>query len=172
MQQEEDAARKLYSEFVESFGDEPEQKAPQRSFTRGGTIQPGSSGSSAGKPSCSRPSSLSDCPVKQPMQSHLLTSCRDSLCPQAFSGLPGYCRCVFHLAGSGHKKIGKYVPSFLPPNLAAAINAQTNPHTGAAAAAAAISSRLGGVSRLSGRPVLLQQPANISDSPACRLLNV
>lgn len=107
-----------------------------------------------------------------PCRAIFLTSCRDSLCPQAFSGLPGYCRCVSHLAGSGQKKIGKYVPSFLPPNLAAAINAQTNPHTGAAAAAAAISSRLGGVSRLSGRPVLLQQPANISDSRACRLLNV
>ena len=55
VQQEEDAAKKLYSEFVESFGDEPEQKAPQRSFTRGETIQPGSSASSAGKAPCCPP---------------------------------------------------------------------------------------------------------------------
>lgn len=49
-QKEEEDARKLYDEFVESFGDEPEQKASQRSFTRGGVIQPGSSASSAGAP--------------------------------------------------------------------------------------------------------------------------
>ena len=48
-QKEEEDARKLYDEFVESFGDEPEQKATNRSFTRGGVIQPGSSASSAGK---------------------------------------------------------------------------------------------------------------------------
>ena len=48
MQKEEEDARKLYDEFVESFGDEPEQKASKKSFTRGGVIQPGSSASSAG----------------------------------------------------------------------------------------------------------------------------
>ena len=48
LQKEEEDARKLYDEFVESFGDEPEQKASKRSFTHGGVIQPGSSASSAG----------------------------------------------------------------------------------------------------------------------------
>lgn len=48
LQKEEEDARKLYDEFVESFGDEPEQKASNRSFTRGGVIQPGSSASSVG----------------------------------------------------------------------------------------------------------------------------
>ena len=69
-------------------------------------------------------------------------------------------------AGLGQKKASKYVPSFLPPNLAAAINAQTNPHTGAAAAAAAVSSRLGGVSKLSGSPVLYRQPGHLTALPA------
>ena len=47
-QREEEDAKKLYDEFVTSFGDEPEQKGSQRSFKRGGVIQPGSSASSTG----------------------------------------------------------------------------------------------------------------------------
>ena len=49
-QREEEDAKKLYDEFVTSFGDEPEQKGSQRSFKRGGVIQPGSSASGAGSP--------------------------------------------------------------------------------------------------------------------------
>ena len=48
VQREEEDAKKLYDEFVTSFGDEPEQKGSQGSFKRGGVIQPGSSASSAG----------------------------------------------------------------------------------------------------------------------------
>ena len=65
-------------------------------------------------------------------------------------------------AGLGQRKDSKCVPSFLPPNLAAAINAQNNPHTGAAAAAAAVSSRLSGVSQLSGSFVLLRKPGHLT----------
>jgi hypothetical protein len=63
-----------------------------------------------------------------------------------------------HAGPSGQKKPGKYVPSFLPPALAASMSAQSNLHSGAAAAAAAISSRLGGVSKLGRALVILQQP--------------
>ena len=70
-QKEEEDARKLYDEFVESFGDEPEQKASKRSFTRGGVIQPGTSASSAGTfslvPSCSCASHVSN---QQHMHEH------------------------------------------------------------------------------------------------------
>ena len=81
-------------------------------------------------------------------------------------------------AGLGQKKPAKYVPSFLPPALAAAMNAQSNPHTGAAAAAAAISSRLSGVSVLGSMPVLsssldtLTVQSAVWQLPACACVPV
>ena len=50
------------------------------------------------------------------------------------------------------------------------MNAQSNPHTGAAAAAAAISSRLGGVSKLGRALVILQQPEHCG-ALVCGLLS-
>lgn len=91
LQKEEEAASKLYAEFVESFGDEPEQKASQRSFTRGGIIQPGSSASGAGVCKPPQMKAIMFLPCPQPMQSAgcitLVSAMQDHLAKRSLANM-------------------------------------------------------------------------------------
>lgn len=122
-QKEEAEAAKLYAEFVESFGEEPlEEKPGPRPFVRSHTILPGVSASQAGE-AMAMPRIHPQYALRNPQSRFKLW------CP----------------SGQGPKASGKYVPSFMPPSLAAAVNRDG----GSTASSSGFSSARNGVSRVS-----------------------